>query len=61
MLTAEDLRLTEKYMEEYGRYCEQTECGDTCPIFVEHQTNKKDSCFKIYCKLRESGSLQAPK
>ena len=60
MLTPEDLRLTEKYLEEYGHYCENTLCGSDCPIFKEHQTNKGESCFKIYCRLRESGVLKEP-
>ena len=60
MLTPEDLRLTEKYLEEYGHYCENTLCGSDCPVFQEHQTHMDESCFKIYCRLRESGILQAP-
>lgn len=60
MLTPEDLRLTEKYLGEYGHYCENTLCGGDCPVFQEHQTHMDESCFKIYCRLREFGILQAP-
>lgn len=60
MLTPEDIEMTKKYLHEYDGYCASTECGIDCPVFREHQANKKDSCFRIYCRLRESGILQAP-
>lgn len=63
MLTRKDIEMTVKYLDEYTRYCKQTECGTGCPVFEIHQGQDNGnpmSCFKIYCQLRESGKLQAP-
>lgn len=59
-MTLEDLMLTKKYSTEYSDYCRSVECGETCPVFVEHQSNPKTSCFMIYCRLRETGKLGKP-
>lgn len=59
-MTKEDLELTAKYMDDYSKYCQETECGEECPVFREHQMNKVDSCFKIYCRLREAGAIPKP-
>lgn len=56
-MTIEQLRLTEKYMKEYTEYCKNRECGPGCPVYDEHELDKKTSCFMIYCRLREEGKL----
>ena len=56
-MTKEEFMLTEKYLPEYSEYCKNRECGDTCPVFVEHGKTPKVSCFIIYCRLRESDKL----
>lgn len=63
MLSHEDIKMTVKYLDEYTKYCQQTECGVGCPVFEVHQGQSKEnpmSCFKIYCQLRETGKLPAP-
>lgn len=56
-MTIEQLRLTEKYMDEYSAYCQNRECGPGCPVFDQHAKEPKTSCFMIYCRLREEGKL----
>ena len=56
-MTIEQLRLTEKYMNEYSEYCKNRECGPGCPVYDAHELDKKTSCFMIYCRLREEGKL----
>ena len=56
-MTIEQLRLTEKYMDEYSEYCRNRECGPWCPVFDQHAKEPKTSCFMIYCRLREEGKL----
>ena len=56
-MTIEQLRLTEKYMDEYTEYCRSRECGPGCPVFDQHEKEPKVSCFMIYCRLREEGKL----
>ena len=60
MLTREDIELTKKYMDDYGKFCASRECGQGCPVYDIHETEKQTSCFKIYCRLRESGTLEKP-
>ena len=67
MLTREDMILTVKYMNDYSRYCAERQCGEGCPVYDKFQkissdpNTAKTSCFKIYCRLREDGVLDAPK
>ena len=60
MLSLEEYRLGEKYMNEYTEYCKQTECGETCPVYQAHEKDKSKSCFMHYCHLREAGKLNSP-
>ena len=56
-MTLEEIKLTEKYLNEYTEYCKNRECGEDCPVFQLHQQNKAKSCFMQYCQLREHGLL----
>ena len=46
-----------EYLDDFDVHCQKTECKN-CPVDHIHKGHKEESCFRIYCELRDAGKIK---
>ena len=59
MLTQKDIDDLKLYLKDFDDFCKNRLCQpDTCFVLAYvKNTDKRLSCFKTYCRLREAGKV----